>query len=116
MPTLHPSSAGLRQLADFLDSCAEEGIDVNPLSYVFFNNPYGATKESQVSVCAALSKRLPSSIKMDDPSMPYATAEITHEFSGVCATFRFSADALCEQVTEMREVKVWKCGGVEVTK
>lgn len=116
MPTLHPSSAGLRQLADFLDNCAEEGIDVPPLSFVYFGSYSYPSHEAARTVAAAVSKRLNIPFQLPEDGRQYSDAILKAKFSEVAVDFHFAAAAICEQVEVMQPVKVWKCGGVEVTK
>lgn len=114
----HPSSAGLRELADFLDNCADEGIDVQPCTYVYFSR-YGlnlGNDDAQRSIAAALAKRLNIPWHIPASVDSYTDAELKCNFSGVRADFHFKASLICEQVEVMRPVKVWKCGGVEVVK
>lgn len=113
----HPSSAGLRQLADFLDNCAEEGIETAK-PYICFWSHQIANDDPKVmrDSCIGLSKRLGLPIKMPTTNHESADVNFTVEFGGITTSFDYRAKYVCEQVTEMREVKVWKCGGVEVGK
>lgn len=108
MSNVHPSSKGLRELAAFLDNCAEEGVEIPISPYVHFGSYGYANKEQQRATCAALLSRLNQPMTMPDTPSAWADAKIPANFSGVEAHFNFSASAICEQVEEMQLVKVWQ--------
>lgn len=106
MPTLHPSSAGLRQLADFLDNCAEEGIDCAVQARITL------TKENLIP----LHKRLNLTPKFPEMVKDWESVRTDTDYHGLPLELWNWAQELCESTIEMRPTKVWKCGGVEVTK
>ncbi len=105
----HPSSAGLRQLADFLDNCAEEGIGVEPQVELKL------TKENIGPLLKRLHILPP---KLPDTTEKWSSIRIdaSHKFGGCAVQLWNWRNEICELVTEMRPVEVWRCGGVEVGK
>lgn len=118
MSSVHPSSKGLRELADFLDSCVEDGLKVPPIQLVYIPpSLWDDQPNDQVrAACKELCKRLGVSVKVPGGDSPWASVDVQAKFDGVPFTVSFNAGVVLKQVEEMQPVKVWKCGGVEVGK
>lgn len=101
----HTASKGLRELADLLDSMADEGFDVNASVHI-----EGITQSNQ----KAIFKRLGLSVKKplkDSDLFIYPEGEI----NGVKLSAMLYARDFCERKTVMRLVEVWTCGGQELS-
>lgn len=101
----HPSSAGLRKLADFLDECQGGNVEV----------PVSAELTITRANAGALFERLGLPLpEIPESSESYASIRATADdlFGFQVRLFAWRSD-VCEQVIEMRPVKVWRCGGLE---
>jgi hypothetical protein len=102
----HPSSAGLRKLADFLDGCASD-LEV----------PVRATltlSKENIGPLLKLLRILPPPMKDTSDEWESILIDASHKFDGLSVELWNWRREVCEQVEEMRPVKVWRCGGVEV--
>lgn len=101
----HPSSKGLRELAEFLDCCAADGVAVEPLLHVYFSQRRAGFERAQ-RTCTELCRRLDTTITVGPGQ--YDDAMIDTQFSGVPVQFAFDKTAVCEQVDEPGTVRVWR--------
>lgn len=100
MAIKHPQSDELRRLADFMDGMAEEDIEV----------PVEVSVKLNKGNVAAVFKRFGEPMLEVKEFVGIADSVCRRPKAWSIVTLFGWLSDICEQVTELREVKVWKCG------